>query len=85
MNLAWQPLFFAVHDVKAALWLIVALAAVATIVAILFARIRIGAGLLMLPYVAWLLFAALLTFQIDQLNPDAQTLAPDATSTQITL
>jgi translocator protein len=85
MNLAWQPTFFVVHDVKAALWLIVDLAAVATIVAVLFARIRIGAGLLMLPYVGWLLFAALLNFQIDQLNPDAETLAPGATSTQITL
>lgn len=85
MNLAWQPIFFVAHDVKAALWLIVALAAVATVVTILFARIRLGAGLLMLPYVAWLLFATLLTFEIDQLNPDAQMLAPDATSTQIAL
>jgi tryptophan-rich sensory protein len=85
MNLAWQPIFFVMHDVQAALGLIVALAGVATIVAILFARIRIGAGLLMLPYVAWLVFAALLTFQIDQLNPDAEMLAPGETSTQIAL
>jgi translocator protein len=85
MNLAWQPIFFAVHDVKAALWLIVALAAVAAVVAVLFARIRIGAGLLMLPYVGWLIFAALLNFQIDRLNPHAEMLAPGASSTQIVL
>jgi tryptophan-rich sensory protein len=85
MNLAWSPLFFSAHEVKAAFWLIVALIAVASITTMAFARIRIGAGLLMLPYVAWLVFAALLTFQIDRLNPDAETLAPGASSTQIAL
>jgi tryptophan-rich sensory protein len=85
MNLAWSPLFFTAHDVQAALWLIVALVAAAAITAVLFARIRTSAGLLLLPYVAWLVFAALLNFQIVQLNPDAETLAPGAASTQIAL
>lgn len=85
MNLAWSPLFFAEHAIEAAFWLLVALVAAASITAVLFARIRIGAGLLMLPYVGWLLFAALLNFQIDRLNPDAETLAPGASSTQIAL
>lgn len=85
MNLAWSPLFFSAHDVKAAFWLILALVAVAAVTTILFARIRTSAGLLMLPYVAWLVFAALLNFQVAQLNPDAETLAPGASSTQITL
>lgn len=85
MNLAWSPLFFTLHEVQAAFWLIVALVVLAAITAILFARIRTSAGLLMLPYVAWLVFAALLNFQIGQLNPDAETLAPGSTSTQIAL
>lgn len=85
MNLAWPPLFFAGHEVEAAFWLIVVLFAVAAVTTILFARIRMTAGLLMLPYLAWLLFAALLNFEIGRLNPDAETLAPGAASTQIAL
>ncbi len=85
MNLAWFPLFFAAHKVEPAFWLILALVGVAAITTIRFARIRIGAGLLMLPYLAWLIFAGLLNFQIDQLNPGAETLAPGASSTQIAL
>lgn len=85
MSLAWPSLFFAEHAVEAAFLLLVALVVAASITTILFARIRTGAGLLMLPYVGWLLFAALLTFEIDRLNPDAETLAPGASSTQIAL
>lgn len=85
LNLAWSPLFFAMHEVSAALGLIVALAIAAIITAILFARIRLVAGLLLLPYVAWLCFAMFLNYEIDRLNPDAETLAPDSISTQISL
>jgi len=85
MNLAWSPLFFTAHEVRAAFWLIAALVVAASITTILFARVRTSAGLLLLPYVAWLVFAALLNFQIDRLNPDAETLAPGSASTQIAL
>lgn len=85
MNLAWSPLFFSMHDIQGALWLILALIAAVSITTILFARIRASAGLLMLPYLGWLIFAALLNFQVLQLNPDAETLAPGGSSTQIAL
>ena len=85
LNLAWSPLFFAAHRVLAAFWLTVALVGLVTAMTMLFARIRRSASLLMLPYVAWLVFAALLVFEIHRLNPDAEALAPGGPSTQIAL
>lgn len=85
LNLAWSPLFFGAHRVEAALWLAGTLVILAALTTMRFARIRLSAGLLMLPYVAWLIFAVLLTFEIHRLNPDAEALAPGASSTQIAL
>jgi benzodiazapine receptor len=85
LNLAWSPLFFAAHQVSAALWLLVAILLLAAITTRLFFRVRRSAGLLMLPYLAWLCFAAILNYQIDRLNPQAEQLAPEAPSTQIAL
>ena len=45
--------------------------------------IRKAAAWLLVPYMVWLSFAAILNFQIDQRNPDAETLVPAAASTQI--
>lgn len=85
LNLAWSPLFFAAHEVTIAFGLLLAILVLAAATAILFARIRTLAGLLMLPYVAWLVFASLLAYEIDRLNPDAEMLAPATGSTQISL
>lgn len=83
MNLAWTPLFFGEHKVGAALALLVAILVCAAISAWLFARIRVQAAWLMLPYLAWLCFAGALNFEIDRMNPDAETLAPGTTTSQI--
>lgn len=85
LNLAWSPTFFAAHRIQAALWLIGAMFVSALATAILFARVRPLAGLLLLPYLAWLLFAAALNWQIDRLNPRGETLAPARPSTQISV
>lgn len=85
LNLAWSPLFFAAHQVTAALVLIVALFIVAAVTAIRFGMIRRSAGLLMVPYLGWLIFAAALNYEIMRLNPEAETLVPEAASTQISL
>ena len=82
-NLAWSPLFFGMRQVSAALFLIVVLFLLAIATALVFARIRRNAGLLMVPYILWLCFAAFLNFQIDQRNPDAETLAPPAARANI--
>jgi tryptophan-rich sensory protein len=83
MNLLWSPLFFRAHQVDNALMLIVALFIVVTITAALFWRIRALAGILLLPYLAWLAFASFLNYEIGRLNPEAETLVAPALKTQI--
>jgi tryptophan-rich sensory protein len=71
LNFAWSPIFFAAHDIKAAGAVIVAMMIVAAMAAGKFWRLRPLAGALMIPYLGWLLFAALLTFEIRRMNPGA--------------
>ncbi len=85
LNLAWSPTFFAAHQIGAA-FAIILLMIVATLATTLaFARIRSRAALLMLPYLAWLCFAAWLNHSIEILNPGPGALAPTGTSTQVQL
>ena len=82
-NLAWSPLFFGAHEVTKAFCLIIFILLMTIATAFAFAPIRKAAAWLLLPYMVWLSFAAILNFQIDQRNPDAETLVPHAASTQI--
>ncbi|HEX2802864.1 MAG TPA: TspO/MBR family protein [Sphingomicrobium sp.] len=74
LNFAWSPLFFAAHWVRVALMTIFVMAAIAAMTARQFWQIRRVAGALMLPYLAWLCFAAALNAAIDRLNPAADSL-----------
>ncbi len=85
LNLAWSPLFFAFHQVVPAFALIVAIFIAAAATTALFWRIRPVAGLLLLPYLAWLLFASALNWQFHSLNPNAESLVPRGGDTQIAL
>jgi translocator protein len=76
LNYAWSPLFFAFHQVGTAFWVIVAMILLTLASALAFWRIRRAAALLLLPYLAWLGFAAFLTFEIGRLNPGAEQLVP---------
>lgn len=82
-NFVWSPLFFGAHQVTSALYLIIFILMVAAAAALAFAPIRKAAAWLLVPYLAWLCFAAFLNFQIDRANPNAETLVPAAASTQI--
>jgi translocator protein len=85
LNLAWSPAFFSAHRLGLA-FAIILLMIVATIATILaFARIRRQAAVLMIPYLAWLCFAAWLNLSIETLNPNAETLAPGGGSAQVQL
>lgn len=82
-NLFWSPLFFGAHEATLAFYLLPVILALSIVTSVLFARIRTVAGLLMLPYLAWLGFASVLAYEVDRLNPDAERLVPPAAHTQI--
>ncbi|HEX8668563.1 MAG TPA: TspO/MBR family protein [Allosphingosinicella sp.] len=83
INYAWSPVFFAYHEVGAAFLMIVVMVLLTGLSALLFARIRRAAALLLIPYLAWLLFAGLLTQRVEALNPGAERLAPGGVSADI--
>ena len=73
LNFAWPPVFFAGHDITLAKYLIYVMAVIAAGAAGQFYRLRKPAGLLMIPYLAWLIFASVLTAMVEALNPAAGT------------
>ncbi len=70
VNLTWSPVFFGQHQIAYALYILVVLDVLVIVTSVLFFRVRKWAGVLMLPYLAWILFATLLNWQFLQLNPD---------------
>jgi tryptophan-rich sensory protein len=64
LNLLWTPVFFALYPAigTPALWIafgiIVALAVAVAVTVVLFGPISRAAGLLMLPYLSWIVFAS---------------------------
>ena len=82
-NLAWSPLFFGRHQVTSALYLLVVILLLALATTMTFGRIRKAAAWLMVPYLAWLSFATILNYQIDALNPDAESIYVPAASAAI--
>lgn len=82
-NLIWSPLFFGMHQVFWSLVTIGAMFVLAFATTLLFGRIRAGAAWLLVPYLAWIVYAGILTYRIAELNPDAETLVPSSSTTQI--
>lgn len=82
-NLAWTPIFFGMHQVTTALAVLGVLAVLVLLTILLFGRIRLGAALLLLPYLAWVCYASFLLYQIHQLNPEAASLVSSGASDQI--
>lgn len=85
LNYSWSPIFFAMHQARIALFVIAAMLLLAVAAAALLGRIRRNAGLLMIPYLAWLCFAAYLNYRIVELNPNSEALVPKAGSADIAL
>jgi len=67
-NALWTPLFFGLHRPGLAFAEIVALWLALAVTLIAFSRVRKAAGLLLMPYLAWVSFAAVLNFAIWRLN-----------------
>lgn len=68
LNYAWSPVFFALHQPLRALAIIVLMVILTALTALDFYRIRAIAAVLMIPYLAWLVFASLLNGAIVALN-----------------
>jgi len=68
LNAGWSWLFFGQHNIRAALADIIALDIVVAITVLLFFRASKLASVLMLPYLAWILFATFLNYTIWTLN-----------------
>ncbi len=69
LNALWTPLFFGLHRPGLALIDIIALWLVLAVTLVAFWRARRAAGVLLLPYLAWVTFATALNFTIWRLNP----------------
>ena len=68
LNLSWSPIFFGLHEALSALIILITLVIAAVAATIAFWRVQTTAGVLMLPYLAWLTFAAYLNGAIVHLN-----------------
>ena len=67
-NVAWTPVFFRARNLALALGVIVALLALAVPTAVAFGRIEHRAGLLVVPYLLWVTFAAVLNYRFLVVN-----------------
>jgi tryptophan-rich sensory protein len=68
LNALWTPLFFGLHRPLLAFVEIIALWVVLLATILAFRRVRLAAAVLLLPYLAWVSFAAVLNFKIWWLN-----------------
>ena len=67
-NVAWTPVFFRAQNLALALAVIGALLLLAVPTAVAFGRIERTAGLLVVPYLLWVAFAAILNYRFLALN-----------------
>ncbi|MGC4042700.1 MAG: TspO/MBR family protein [Armatimonas sp.] len=68
LNALWTPLFFGLHNAGLAFAEITGLWVTLAATLLTFWRVRKLAGILLLPYLLWVSFAAMLNFSIWQLN-----------------
>ena len=85
LNLAWTPTFFGGQNIVGGLIVIGLVAATLLIVIWAFWRVRKPAALLLLPYLAWVLFATALNYQFLVENPDGGDQSDAAAAQRIEL
>jgi translocator protein len=71
LTLGWTVVFFGLQKIGAAVATIVVLDVGVVVTTLAFRSIDRWAGLLMVPYLAWVVFATVLTIAIWRLNPTA--------------
>lgn len=70
LNLAWSPVFFGMQLLVPGFYLLLAIDVAVLLTVVLFYRVRPLAAWLLAPYLAWVLFAAVLNWQFVQANPE---------------
>lgn len=70
LNLAWSPVFFGMQLLVPGFYLLLAIDVAVLLTVVLFYRVRPLAAWLLVPYLAWVLFAAVLNWQFVQANPE---------------
>ncbi len=68
LNAVWSPVFFGLRSPLAGLIVIVILWIAILLTTITFVKLSVVAGLLLIPYILWVSFAAVLNFYIYILN-----------------
>ena len=69
LNAAWTPVFFGAREIGWAFVVILALWVAILVTLQAFLRVSRAAASLLLPYLAWVFFAALLNFTLWRMNP----------------
>lgn len=70
LNTLWTPIYFGLHRIKAALGVMVCLWLAVAATTWSFFGVDFLAGLLFVPYLAWVTIAGALNFSTVRLNPD---------------
>lgn len=68
VNLSWSPAFFEQHNLRKAFGLSALLTLLIFLMMIVFFMISKLAGILIIPYFVWCIFASVLSFEILELN-----------------
>jgi tryptophan-rich sensory protein len=80
---SWTAVFFGMQDMEMAL-IVIGVAIASLLIALaLVLRVRRVAGLLLLPYLAWLCFAGVLNYQFIAANPDGGARGLDGAATKV--
>ncbi len=80
---SWTAVFFGMQEMLAGLMVLGFGIASLLIALALVLRVRRAAGLLLLPYLAWLCFAAALNYQFIVVNPDGGKTSGDGAATRV--
>ena len=69
LNVLWSELFFGLHRPDWALLEVVPFWLSILVLVVVLWPVSLTSGLVLLPYLAWVLFAGILNYEINQLNP----------------
>ena len=80
---SWTAVFFGMQDMQAGLY-VLGFAVISLLIALpLIFRVRRAAGLLLLPYFAWVCFASVLNYEFIRANPDGGQRGGSGAATRI--